>query len=130
MNLSGEIKILSLATIIISSSLLLGNSQASADTMKVSGQEYPLMDSMAININLNAVEASQMASGKSSSGIVKPCDRVSTNGGYECVTELSGATQYRKITEQLIVPYRPFLVRDNQSQKEMVVYIPIRVNSN
>ncbi|NJL63780.1 MAG: hypothetical protein HC903_20495 [Methylacidiphilales bacterium] len=46
------------------------------------------------------------------------------------MTELSGATQYRKITEQLIVPYRPFLVRDNQSQKEMVVYIPIRVNSN
>jgi hypothetical protein len=130
MKFSSKIKIFSLATMIISSSLSLGNSQVFADMIKVNDQEIPLMDNMSINVNLNTIEKGQMVFNKSNSRGDRPCDRVSINGEYECMQELSGSTQYIKITEQLIVPYRPFLVRDNQSQKEMVVYIPIRVNSN
>jgi hypothetical protein len=125
MKFSSKIKIFSLATMIISSSLSLGNSQAFAEPLIVGGKEVPVMDNMSIDINLNTVETLQIASGKSNSGIIKPCDRISPNSEYGCIEELSGPTQYRKY-----VPYRPFLVKKNQSQEVMKVYIPIRTNSN
>jgi tRNA(Ile)-lysidine synthase TilS/MesJ len=89
-----ELKIISLATKIISSGLSLGNSQAFAETMQVGNKEYPMMDSnsMVINVDPQTVGSDTVREAQETPRIFKPCDRVSTDDRYKCMAESSGAT--------------------------------------